>query len=93
MSKEVIKTSQEPEILYEVPVDQQGTFEVVTRYVKDHHPELKNAELTMGWQGKETVQKDLTVVRPLQIFNVVEHQDAKKESQEKEQVTPVSAVR
>lgn len=60
-----------PEILDEQILAQNGSFKRVKRYLRGWHPDLPNARLHMGWQGRETiVEKD--VITPIKTFTITE---------------------
>jgi hypothetical protein len=60
-----------PELLSERVIEKQGSFEKVVRYWKGWRPELENAVLLNGWQGRETRQ-EIFIVRARQTFKVNE---------------------
>jgi hypothetical protein len=57
------------ELLSEIVLNNQGCFKRVRRYYKDWHPELPNAVLVNGYQGKETRQ-ELDIIKPIRIIEI-----------------------
>jgi len=58
---------EEPKILSEEIIYQQGSFRRVRRYLKGWHPE--RGRLHSGWQGKETIEEK-DVISPIKTFEV-----------------------
>ena len=58
---------EEPKVLSENTICQQGGFRRVRRYLEGWHP--KRGRLHFGWQGKETIEEK-DVISPIKIFEV-----------------------